>query len=79
MIVVECFEFGLAQTKILHGFAATVHAGFVDNAILTASTGHRALGITSAVTRQSFRFVISLCRSFLFWDEIMLAMFGTQL
>ena len=57
-IVEACFEFGLAQTKVIHGFAATVYAGFVDNAFLTASTGHRALCLISAGTRQSFRLAI---------------------
>ena len=58
VIVVACFEFGLAQTKVVHGFAATFYAGFVDNTFLTASTGHRALCLISAVTRQSFGFPI---------------------
>ena len=59
VIVVACFEFGLAQTKVIHGFAATIYAGFVDNAFLTTSTGNRALCLISAVTRQSFRLAIT--------------------
>ena len=59
VIVAACFEFVLAQTKVIHGSAATVHAGYVDNAFLTASTGHRVLSLISAVTRQSFRLVIT--------------------
>ena len=58
VILVAYFEFGLAQTKVYHGFAATVNAGLVHNAFLTSSTGHWAWGFISTVTRQSFRLVI---------------------
>ena len=50
VIVVAYFEFGLSQTKVIRGFATTVHVGFVDNAFLTSSTGHRTLGLILAVT-----------------------------